>query len=364
MLSEILRIAKQIIRPFVPKFVVAQIKGRKNIKLIKQMNIKDSDSGRLFLLGTPSHSNLGDQAIAMAEIQFLMDKYKDVPLYDFTHEEVEHGMIYLSKIISPKDIIIIHGGGNMGTLWYEAELLRFNVIKTFLNNRIIIFPQSIFYQSAMGDSDELKLSQQVYAMHKDLHIIARETYSYKLMQAYYPSSNIYITPDIVLYLDVQEPQLMRNGILLCFRSDKEKAVSDNMVASIRKFAKLKTDDVLETDTVLHDLLVPIKKEERREYLEQKFNQFKQSELVITDRLHGMVFAAITATPCIVFGNNYHKIKGTHEWIKDVKSIKFVDSNTDIKPVIDALYGTSTKYDKADELRVRYDVICNLINAKV
>lgn len=41
----------------------------------------------------------------------------------------------------------------------------------------------------------------------------------------------------------------------------------------------------------------------------KYIKFRECELVITDRIHGMIFAAITGTPCIALSN--YKIKGTY-----------------------------------------------------
>ncbi len=42
--------------------------------------------------------------------------------------------------------------------------------------------------------------------------------------------------------------------------------------------------------------------DRMEELNSKFAEFLSSGLVITDRLHGMIFAAITGTPCIALDN--------------------------------------------------------------
>ena len=54
------------------------------------------------------------------------------------------------------------------------------------------------------------------------------------------------------------------------------------------------------------------------------NEFLRCKVVITDRLHGMLFAAITKTPCIVTKSLDYKITGTYEWIKDLNYIKFVE----------------------------------------
>ena len=48
--------------------------------------------------------------------------------------------------------------------------------------------------------------------------------------------------------------------------------------------------------------------------------------MITDRLHGMIFAAITGTPCVVLQNNNHKIKATYEsWLRPLKHIRLQEN---------------------------------------
>ena len=48
------------------------------------------------------------------------------------------------------------------------------------------------------------------------------------------------------------------------------------------------------------------KENREQLLKQKIEEFQSAELVITDRLHGMIFSVITGTPCIAFDNLMRK----------------------------------------------------------
>ena len=63
---------------------------------------------------------------------------------------------------------------------------------------------------------------------------------------------------------------------------------------------------------------PVTKENRVEIIMDKFKDFQKSELVITDRLHGMVFCAISGTPCIVFGNYNQKVKNYSNLSEDDK----------------------------------------------
>jgi pyruvyl transferase EpsI len=59
--------------------------------------------------------------------------------------------------------------------------------------------------------------------------------------------------------------------------------------------------------------------------------FSMSKLVITDRLHGMIFCVITGTPCIVLPNSNHKIRGTyHDWLSNLNYIKLVEDIKDLK----------------------------------
>jgi pyruvyl transferase EpsI len=98
-----------------------------------------------------------------------------------------------------------------------------------------------------------------------------------------------------------------------------------------------------TDTVIPRNL---KLEERDTILDAKLDEFKQAALVVTDRLHGMVFAAITATPCIVLPNSYHKIKGLYDdWLTHLPYIRFASDITEVQRCInDMPSADNLRYD--------------------
>lgn len=79
-----------------------------------------------------------------------------------------------------------------------------------------------------------------------------------------------------------------------------------------------------------------KKYEREYLLEEKLNEFASSELVITDRMHGMVFAAITGTPCIALSNYNHKLKGEFEWLEHLGYIKYAKNLEEVLKLIDEI----------------------------
>lgn len=67
------------------------------------------------------------------------------------------------------------------------------------------------------------------------------------------------------------------------------------------------------------------RKDQKKIIDQKLEEWSQVGLVLTDRLHGMIFAAITGTPCIAFSNYNHKVKETYEWIKYLPYIKYAES---------------------------------------
>ena len=59
-------------------------------------------------------------------------------------------------------------------------------------------------------------------------------------------------------------------------------------------------------------------------------------MMVTDRLHGMIFAAITSTPCIVVTSKSPKVKGVYEWIKHLPYIKLVENLNDLDEAINSI----------------------------
>ena len=280
---------------------------------------------RIFLLNTPLHTNLGDLAIAEAEIAYLKLIVPEEPIVEISSLGKNiFGLDALKKIIPKSALLLFHGGGYIGTDWLiEEEAFRY-AVAVFPNNRIVLFPQSVFYSNNKMGKEMLEFSQRIYARHKDLHLFARDKISYALMKQYHPSSNVYLAPDIVLTMEYAAVEVRRSGVLICMRTDKEKLIADNDILYLEKICK-KYGHVEYTDTIAFDYTGEISSDTRGPLISAKLEQFNRTSLIVTDRLHGMIFAAITGTPCVALGNHNHKIKGSSEWIKDLKYIRYINS---------------------------------------
>lgn len=289
---------------------------------------KSRRGGRNFyLIGTPVHANLGDQAIALAEIKFLSEHIPpgsalyEIPLPDFyMHRSA------MRRYLNKEDVLLITGGGYMGMQYFDGELLVRRTIAAFPRHRVIVLPQTVFYGDGREAQKELARSVTLYARHPDLHIFAREKISFEMMRRHYPRNNVYLIPDSVLLLNFARPRLPRSGILLCLRDDVEKKLSNSHTEAIAEAARQIDGDVRFTDTFLMERLrTGISAAEREALVVGKFDEFKRARLVVTDRLHGMVFCAVTGTPCIALDNYNHKVRGIYDWIEQLRYIRFLPS---------------------------------------
>lgn len=89
------------------------------------------------------------------------------------------------------------------------------------------------------------------------------------------------------------------------------------------------------------------------------NEFRRASLVITDRMHGMIMAAITNTPCIVMESLDKKILGSYEWIKKLEYIQFVDHANE-NEVLDMLSKIKTESRGRQFMAMNFDKLETII----
>ena len=82
-------------------------------------------------------------------------------------------------IFSENVIILLQGGGNFGNLYREHADFRKKIISAYPRNKIIILPQSVFY----NDSNLIQEDAVFYANYSNVIICARDEYSYHFLKA-------------------------------------------------------------------------------------------------------------------------------------------------------------------------------------
>lgn len=309
---------------------------------------------KIFLIGVPHHNNLGDNAIAEAEERFIKDNFKDYEYFEVAEENVSNEINKIKTEINDKDIIFYHGGGNMGDEYLYIEKERRMVIEEFPNNLIIIFPQTIYFKT----EEELAETKRIYSKHKKLVIIAREETSFEIMKREFKNNIILKTPDIVTYLNETKNEIQRKGLLCILRNDVEKKTTEEEKRIIQEQGKRFFDKIQFDDTACGEPILP---QDRLEKLENMFEKYRRVELVITDRLHGMIFAAITSTPCIALNNYNHKVKDTAKYLENLGYIRYIDDIKDLTKNIKELSNIKYKPYDCKIARDKLNQIVEIVN---
>ena len=315
-------------------------RGRKAVPILIRYAACAS-SHQAILLQSPLHGNLGDHAIALSEAAVLRNQ--EISFADFPWTEgIER---YCAKLTPGNRIIFQHGGGNLGQLWPDEEARFRASLKAFRHNRIVVFPQTVFFD--MESEEGIRFfqeSKEIYESHPDLILFVREKYSYAFMKKYMPKVHVEMVPDMAMILDGTAVNRTRSGALLCMRQDREKTISEENLAYMESCMREHFYSVRKTDTVLHEKVDP---ENREAALRGKLTEFSAASLVVTDRLHGMIFAAITETPCIVLTSQSHKVKGCYEWLKDLDYIRIIEEIRELPAVIRELQAVKPTYRSGD-----------------
>lgn len=278
-------------------------------------------SRRVFLFGTVEHMNYGDIAITEAEKQFIIENFPDYKLIEIPERITIKSISKVKRCVADTDIIAFHGGGNMGDIWPAQEVMRQKVYEAFADKLIVSFPQSTGY------SREVTLNQTVASMKKtkNLNVFLRDKKSYEFAKKNFPQNvHSFLVPDIVMSLHTDRNLMQGSEVIAFLRRDKEK-LSQPGIASLINNLRKNAVNVVVSDTV-DDVWHVFTKSSRRTLLEKKLSQVRKGRVIITDRLHGMIFAVITGTPVIVFDNNNHKILNFYRtWLKSVDYVSFAEN---------------------------------------
>lgn len=176
------------------------------------------------LWGLPYHGNIGDILIWTGEEIFLQKT---------GFKCLERTSINTCKFpeLSPEIIIFLEGGGDFGDVWREVQLFRLEVIKRYPDNRIIIFPETVFYK----DSSLMRYDAEIMSLHRKLTICVRDKKSEDLLKLNFKNS-ILLVPDMAFEISCEclcpKKKDRYNRILFLKRTDKEAVYTDNVLKHI------------------------------------------------------------------------------------------------------------------------------------
>ena len=321
---------------------------RKKVYAVKNKYKIEKNRNNIVILGTPNHGNLGDYAINVAERQLFADTFPDWNIFEVDLTDFPKEIHALGKILSCKDILVLTGGGNLGNQYMDDENVRRETIRLFPQNRIYIFPQTCYFTKDTGGNEEKKKTEDIYNKHRHLFIMARDRQSFEEMKAMFRAP-VRLMPDVVLTMKTDIGK-ERKGAVILLRNDIERKYTEEQEKKIESILKKYYTDIERTDTEISS----------SEFLKNKDGCFKdklaqigKAEVVVTDRLHGMVFSAITETPCIVLDNYNHKVRETYRWISHLPYIKYLTDISLLEDMVNELKSQKKYFYENEEISGLY-----------
>lgn len=273
---------------------------------------------RVIVTLAADYPNLGDIALTHSVVDFCR---KHLPIHQLfilpTHQTLKL-LKGTAKHAGPVDVVLIVGGGNMGDRYRRLEELRCEIIKSFPEQRIISFPQSCEFRNPLAED----YSRRVYAAHQHLTLCARDSTSWERMRKAFPQTPIILVPDTALLLTPASPSTQIVPVF-CLRTDSESRLGVDRRAKLIEGLKNYWPQAVSTDTAAQG-----SSENYPAELQALFGVFSRASVVVTDRLHGLIFAKIHQKPCVVIEGVNDKLKAfVNTWMPDAKNICIVDNPT-------------------------------------
>lgn len=301
----------------------------------KIIKLSNQSKQHVIMLGTPVHNNLGDQAIVVAEKRFLLKLgFKKGNIFEFQTDVFNQYSDSIFDSVSKSSIVIIDGGGNLGSYWPNEHKRILKILSLEKKCPIIMFPETVYYNERDFNKEFLFTDLPVFLKANCLYML-RDKWSYDFFEAHLNQTRHIYVPDIVFSLagTARKKKKRTKRVALIFRNDKEKVVNNVDIIELKKLLKQKGYVLEELSTISKHGY--ISKSSRDKEIRNLFKKISKTELVITDRLHGMIFSYVNNTKCYALNNSNRKVEGSYYWISgDANYI--VRDNIDVSEILNLL----------------------------
>lgn len=317
--------------------------------------IRYGNRGRVFLLQAADYGNIGDIAITLAQTQRLRSLFPDKELVVMYASSEYDDLKSLIRCLKDGDLIAFVGGGSIGDVYYYYEIYRQLVVTMSRHIPIVVFPQSVKFRKLSN----FRRAASIYSGKRELLFAAREEYSYRQLATF--ANRRILVPDIALTMDYYNSAL-RSGAGLCLRNDYERLLTDREQKYVEECVRFRFDSVSDFDT--HCGIDNLPPDCQRALFKETVDTISSKELLVTDRLHGMIFGFITGTPTIALSNNNQKILGSYKWIESCPYVKYLEDVRELPAAIDELSHAGATYEDfrlcRDKILAVYDDFDNRI----
>jgi exopolysaccharide biosynthesis predicted pyruvyltransferase EpsI len=285
-----------------------------------------SKGSKVALLDFPNHNNVGDNAIWLGEKVALkkigVNVVYQCDIYSFSESA-------LRRRLGKGGTVLLHGGGNLGSVWPEHQMFRERIIGLLPDMKIIQLPQSVHFDDAVDKSRFGKVARA----HKGLHILVRDRASLQILEQL--DLKVELCPDMAFALGpVNGSNKPVVDLVWLARSDHESVGKKNDVKNVttekldwlygepgRFYSKFIMKFTVRVRRIVQKAF------QRSEFLrdnagslnsaffdtlaKSRFNRgiriLCRGKIVATDRLHGHILSTLLGKPQLLFDNHYRKI---------------------------------------------------------
>jgi pyruvyl transferase EpsO len=171
---------------------------------------------RCAVIGAPLTSNVGDSAIWLGQ-RALLDALRAEVRYACDLMSYDAG--HLAACV-PEGPILLTGGGTLGDLWEDSQLLREQVLRDFPDRRVLQLPQSVHFT----DHANLTRARRAFDAHPDLTLLLRDRHSLRRCRTVFEAPAL-LAPDLAFAVP---PAALAGGtaghdVVWLAREDKESA---------------------------------------------------------------------------------------------------------------------------------------------
>ena len=280
----------------------------------------------IFLPAAPTHANRGDQMIVLA-----MKKWCEKYLPEYGYLELDDSILdewfclsLLKFAVKKHDMIFLRGGGSVGDWYLYYENFIRQVLKIFVKNKIVMFPQTVNFSGTPKGREEKDRTSAAYDSHPDFTLVARDEASFSAAQDMFRRAKVRLCPDIALYL-CRETTLApaeRTGVLFCFRPDANETYYSEeerlqIIDAVKKRYEIKFGDT--------SAGYRIPAGEREQEVIELLRLFAGSKAAVTDRYHGIISAVITGTPVVALRSAGPKIVSGIKWLEDLDFVFYAET---------------------------------------
>lgn len=296
--------------------------------------------GDVALLDFPNHSNVGDSMIWLGEGEYLRRRRaRAIYICDCDSYRPKD----LERVIRPDTTILLHGGGNFGSLWPRHHAFRLRILRDFPEHSIVQLPQSIHFTS----EPETEKTGAAIERHKRFVLLVRDDGALRFARARFACRSQLCTDSAFFIGPLAGRKDPEVDIIALSRTDREKTTGMsggtegmNPGAKVRAVDWLmRPHERLRTRLVrgagklaglsgppAFAILWPLWNAVARGNLARGKRLLCQGRVVITDRLHAHILCVLLGKRHVMLDNSYGKLSSFHlTWTKDSDITQVADS---------------------------------------